>query len=89
MKWFENKEIEVISWPPQSPDLSPIENIWAFIKHKVWENHKLISTKNGLWDFLQQLWWSIELKEICKNCFESLPLRIEEVIDQKGGATSY
>ena len=28
---FWNKEI----WPPNSPDLSPIENMWAILKEKV------------------------------------------------------
>ncbi len=25
--YFDNKPFEVLEWPPQSPDLSPIENI--------------------------------------------------------------
>jgi len=28
-------EIRVLEWPPQSPDLSPIENIWHYIKVRI------------------------------------------------------
>lgn len=27
--------INVLTWPPNSPDLSPIENVWAIIKERL------------------------------------------------------
>ena len=30
--WLESKNIRTFDWPPNSPDLSPIEQIWGITK---------------------------------------------------------
>ena len=35
LKFYKEKGIKVIDFPPYSPDLNPIENIWGKIKKKI------------------------------------------------------
>jgi len=37
--WLAEQEFEVMAWPPYSPDLNPIENLWALLKAKIYELH--------------------------------------------------
>ena len=34
-KWLEEMGIEVVDWPPYSPDLNPIKNLWKILKAKI------------------------------------------------------
>jgi transposase len=38
-KWFEDHSILLTDWPPYSPDLNPIEYIWARIKEWIINNY--------------------------------------------------
>ena len=34
-EWLDKQSFDILEWPPQSPNLSPIENLWAILKQKL------------------------------------------------------
>jgi transposase len=38
-RWFTEQGIVVVEWPPHSPDLNPIEHVWARLKSWVYKHH--------------------------------------------------
>ena len=55
--------IKTIPWPPYSPDLSPIENIWAWIDRELAKVQ--ISTLGQLKDVLKETWYRVP-EAMCK-----------------------
>ena len=86
-KWFRSKKVRVMEWPPRSPDLNSIENLWDALKRKVRE---LPPAKDldELWDRVQDAWNAIT-PEQCQKLVHSLPKRIAQVSQARGGYTRY
>lgn len=82
-----NNNIKCIRWwPPNSPDLNPIEHIWAYIKNKL--RKKIIRTIKELEENIKNIWENIPYS-IIYNLICSMPQRIEQVIQNGGGHTNY
>ena len=73
-----------IDWPAQSPNLNPIEYLWAYLKRKLVEYEKVAGGGNELWDRI-----AVEREaigdEICYKLVESMPEHVEAVYKAKGG----
>lgn len=77
------KTQNLMVWPPNSPDLNPIENLWSIIKRKVYSDGKQFSSKAELWEALQVAARSIDGTTI-ENLTNSVNERIFEVIKRNG-----
>jgi transposase len=87
-KWMEDNNITLLDWPAQSPDLSPIEHQWVYLKKKLGEYS---TAPKGVWEVWERVVkeWNNIPSEVCQNLIESMPRRLEAVIKAKGGHTKY
>lgn len=86
--FFRTEKITVLEWPGNSPDINPIENLWAIMKRRIMG--KDCSTMEKLICAVIQVWFhDEEVRNMCQKLVESMPSRITEVIKAKGGHISY
>jgi len=86
---FAEYGVEVLPWPGNSPDLNPIENVWANIKLRLREAPE-ITSEAQLKERLRNIWENDpDLITIVQNCIQSMPDRVAAVIAAGGGATKY
>uniref|UniRef100_A0A3P8R1R9 C2H2-type domain-containing protein n=1 Tax=Astatotilapia calliptera TaxID=8154 RepID=A0A3P8R1R9_ASTCA len=44
------KDEKIMTWPPSSPDLKPIESLWALLKWEIYRMGKQYTSLNSVWD---------------------------------------
>ncbi|ORD95296.1 TCB2 [Hepatospora eriocheir] len=84
--WFDENDIDVLEWPPQSSDLNPIEAVWAYIKFKLAKIGKL--SKIELREKIQDICYSL-LQTLIAKYVKSFHKRVLEVFKVKGNNTKY
>ena len=87
-RWFEEQGINLLDWPAQSPDLNPIEHTWNHLKRCLSAYESAPTGVHQLWERVVEQWGEID-EEQCQKWIESMPRRIEAVINAEGGHTKY
>lgn len=87
-KYFVDHKIRRLFWPPNSPDLNPIEHLWAYVKRQLGKYPKPAKGIDELWKRIQEVWNAIPAS-LCQSLIESMPRRIQAVKKAKGGYTRY
>ena len=70
---------KIMSWPAQSPDLNPIENLWATIKRRVYPADKQYTSQAELWEAIKDVCAALEPQKI-QNLTFSMDDRLFKVI---------
>jgi DDE superfamily endonuclease len=74
--------------PPNSPDLNPIEKIWAHMKHWISKEFGHITSVKAMKQVVINIWNEFENGR-WDHLIQSMPDRIQVVIKAKGGSTQF
>jgi len=85
-EWIHNNGVATIDFPPYSPDLNPMENLWNDMARAV-EKHAC-ETMEELQDVVAAEWDKVDADLMCKLA-HSMPARCQAVIDANGWHTKY
>ncbi|UYV62157.1 hypothetical protein LAZ67_1008055 [Cordylochernes scorpioides] len=81
------QDVQMLPWPPYSPDLSPIEHVWDIIGRRL---HALPQprSEDELWQMVEREWRAIP-QDAIRTLIDSLPRRVAACIAVRGGPTCY
>ena len=80
--------IQVMDWPPYSPDFSPIDHFWDELDRRVRRRVNVPVTLQELSDALVDEWNNVPMCKINK-LIGSVEFRIQEGVNARGGHTCY
>lgn len=90
IEYLKKSGVNIFDFPPKGADLNPLENVWAELQKIL--NRKLrnicISTQSELLELIRSSWKEIPPSFI-RKCLMSMPLRLRDVINMKGGHTRF
>jgi hypothetical protein len=86
LTWLHNHGVSVLDFPPYSPDLNPIENMWREMDVRMASTQA--ASKGELEDVVAKTWATFT-PEYCSKLALSMPKRIAQVIERKGAYTDY
>jgi len=99
-EWLEASMLEhgytTMVWPPNSPDMNLIEHLWRHLKQELHRQYPDTFNLRGspnvvkakLKQRLTEIWWKIG-EDVLDNLVDSMPRRVQALIDAKGWYTKY
>lgn len=86
--FLDANEVKTFDWPPYSPDLNPIENLWGYLVHQLYAKGRQFRNVDELKENLLQVWNSVP-KDYLVSLTRSVKKRLQKVIENRGGSTNY
>ncbi|UYV66194.1 K02A2.6-like [Cordylochernes scorpioides] len=76
------QDVQMLPWPPYSPDLSPIEHVWDIIGRRLYALPQPRS-EDELWQMVEREWRAIP-QDAIRTLIDSLPRRVAACIAVRG-----
>jgi hypothetical protein len=86
--WKADYSLDCISWPPYSPDLSPVENLWGYMKDRLNKCETRPTTLDDLAHQCHAIWNSIPASTVAA-LFAGMPDRMKMCIRNKGSPINF
>lgn len=83
-RYFTNR----LEWVAQSPDMSPIEQLWEELERRLRHRNEKPTSKQHLFDMLKEEWNNIP-EDVTYKLVDSMPRRVDALINSKGHHTKY
>ncbi len=89
-EWFleHDNEFTLLKWPPQSPDLNPIDHLWDVVEREICIMDVQPPNLQQLRNAIMSIWTKIS-EECFQHLVESKPRKIKAVLKAKWGQTRY
>lgn len=84
--YIRSKNLTLLPWPSQSPDLNPIENLWHMMDWHMRDRRP--QNELELYETCQEVWNILDI-DYLRRLVDSMPARIEAVFAVNGGITKY
>ena len=86
-QYLKSKKITLLEhWPPNSPDLSPIEPIWSWMKHEI--KKMTLKNRSDLEAAITEVWGRIP-RAVVEGVINGYPTRLAECILSDGEKTGH
>ena len=76
--FFTEKDIVTTTWPPHSPDINIIENLWKMLKNSLKDSNIEFRSRDQLYEVTEKH-WNLITQDAINKLYDSLPRRVAEV----------
>lgn len=87
LEFLNDKEVSILDWPGSSPDMNPIEHVWAYLSRKL-GRRPTPTNELQYWNMIQEEWAQVPV-EYVRDLILSMPRRVRALAKAHGGFTAY
>lgn len=88
MDYLTTNNVEVMNWPPYSPDLNPIEHMWDNLDRRIRKRQNPPSNHQQLRQALLEEWENVTIPQV-NRLITSMTKRVRSALAADGGHTRY